>query len=642
FQPVYREVLDKEHEVHILLNRGKEMLSKLGRSNEATNLKVKLDNTRKQWDKIRKEATNRNNRLQGCLENCKRFHSALDNFTPWLEQAEHRLGSMQPISFKKKELDKQIKELQLFKNDVNKHSQEYESVKNLGETLMNCCDTDKDVVRDELNQLKRRWDELHAAIGERAHDLDDIGRRLGHYQDNVRDLQHSLGRCEDKFVAGSSGNDAKNLQRMKNLQEEVEGLKKQLDNVKDIAESLIADASPVTDTSHISKEVNDLEDRFNKLNKGVEGRCADLEAASQLVDEFKDQVKSVNYELTALEEELDNMSPIGRDLDTVNSQMDEIKIFIRKVEKAHEDVAELDRNCKEIIKQGYSSDARGLKDQIDYLRRQLGKIDDRAKHRERDIDAMLNKLDHFYDAYKDATKDLENAASEERAFRPVGADVDTVKAQQQEFKQFKREKMEPLGREIDQVNKTGQGLIQSAVSTVNTTELEGNLEYLNSQFNALKEKLRDRERKLDIALLQSGKFQDALNGLLKWLEETEEMVANQRQPSSDYNIVKAQLQEQKFLRRMLTDRESGIKSLIQIGAEVSANVDASEKANIDSQLDDIVKRFNRLDHGCRDRTELLERCLAVAKRYQGKVHPLVDWLDNTEKKLAAMDTIPTD
>lgn len=50
---------------------------------------------------------------------------------------------------------------------------------------------------------------------------------------------------------------------------------------------------------------------------------------------------------------------------------------------------------------------------------------------------------------------------------------------------------------------------------------------------------------MDVGLLQSGKFQEALAGLAKWLTDTEEMVANQKPPSADYKVVKAQLQEQK-------------------------------------------------------------------------------------------------
>lgn len=57
--------------------------------------------------------------------------------------------------------------------------------------------------------------------------------------------------------------------------------------------------------------------------------------------------------------------------------------------------------------------------------------------------------------------------------------------------------------------------------------------------------LNERDRKLDVGLLQSGKFQEALAGLAKWLTDTEDMVANQKPPSADYKVVKAQLQEQK-------------------------------------------------------------------------------------------------
>ena len=55
----------------------------------------------------------------------------------------------------------------------------------------------------------------------------------------------------------------------------------------------------------------------------------------------------------------------------------------------------------------------------------------------------------------------------------------------------------------------------------------------------------DRERKLDHALLASGKFSEALSSLFDWLEETEELIANQKPPSADYKVCKAQLQEQK-------------------------------------------------------------------------------------------------
>lgn len=50
---------------------------------------------------------------------------------------------------------------------------------------------------------------------------------------------------------------------------------------------------------------------------------------------------------------------------------------------------------------------------------------------------------------------------------------------------------------------------------------------------------------LQEALLHCGKFQDALEPLLSWLADTEELISNQKPPSAEYKVVKAQIQEQK-------------------------------------------------------------------------------------------------
>lgn len=55
----------------------------------------------------------------------------------------------------------------------------------------------------------------------------------------------------------------------------------------------------------------------------------------------------------------------------------------------------------------------------------------------------------------------------------------------------------------------------------------------------------ERIAQLQEALLHCGKFQDALEPLLSWLSDTEELVANQKPPSAEYRVVKAQIQEQK-------------------------------------------------------------------------------------------------
>lgn len=69
--------------------------------------------------------------------------------------------------------------------------------------------------------------------------------------------------------------------------------------------------------------------------------------------------------------------------------------------------------------------------------------------------------------------------------------------------------------------------------------------YNNKYGHVFWTQVAERIAQLQEALLHCGKFQDALEPLLSWLSDTEELVANQRPPSAEYRVVKAQIQEQK-------------------------------------------------------------------------------------------------
>lgn len=64
------------------------------------------------------------------------------------------------------------------------------------------------------------------------------------------------------------------------------------------------------------------------------------------------------------------------------------------------------------------------------------------------------------------------------------------------------------------------------------------MEKMNDLWNSLKQSVADRERKLEKGLLQSGKFQEALNGLLAWMDEMDDMIANQvRKGSTNTSVI---------------------------------------------------------------------------------------------------------
>ena len=157
--------MGKEHEVIMLLNKGRDILVRSQKLENRT-LQRDLDKMQSQWDRLKKDTLERHTKLQTCAEHCNKYYRAQNIFLPWLRQAEDKLESLKPASFKRKDIEKQLKELSSFRNEVWKKSGEFENNNTLGETFVSACDIDKDVVKNELGAMKTRWDKLNNGEGD--------------------------------------------------------------------------------------------------------------------------------------------------------------------------------------------------------------------------------------------------------------------------------------------------------------------------------------------------------------------------------------------------------------------------------------------------------------------------------------------
>merc|ERR1712106_611605 len=107
-------------------------------------------------------------------------------------------------------------------------------------------------------------------------------------------------------------------------------------------------------------------------------------------------------------------------------------------------------------------------------------------------------------------------------------------------------------------------------------------------------------------------------------------------------VVKAQVQEQKFVQKLLNDRKGAVASLVKTGQEIAASADPTERRRIEGEVQALQDRYGSLNQKCADRMDLLEDAMKIAKEYSDKLGPLEKWLDKTEKKVKEMETVPTE
>uniref|UniRef100_W8BA19 Dystonin n=1 Tax=Ceratitis capitata TaxID=7213 RepID=W8BA19_CERCA len=641
-EPIYREVMAREHEIIMLINKGKE----LGDRQQHRTVKRDLERIQQLWDKLRREVAERQSRLQTCMEHCKKYSQTSETFLSWLRIAEDKLANLTPGKLYKSNVENRLRDIQTLRSEVWKHSNEYESTKGLGETFIAYCDIDKDPIKCELQDIKDRWEKLNNDLINKTQDIENCSRRLSDFNDHLRNLDNAVGRCEDRLAAhdalGGAAKDPKLLERVKAIRDELVKLEKPLTDLKSMAKTISSECQAAGgDGDHLCDDVDGMFDRVSDLNVRLNDRFVELQSAASTISKLNEQIKNFLADLNNLEHEIENLAPPGREVSIIKSQLKKTSDIHSKLNHMSNAVNDMERSSAALIDSGISTENQ-IPAQISLIRNTLSRLDNQCRNRENDLENTLQLLNEFNDLKQQALDDLRNVKSEFHSFKPVSSELDQIRRQQEDFRNFRNLKVENLAQKISKVNNNGRDLVRSAGNGVSTAVIEKDLESLNDNWNNLKELMNERERRLDVALLQSGRFQEALSGLSKWLFDTEEMVANQKPPSADYKVVKAQLQEQKFLKKMLMDRQNSMSSLSLMGMEVANACEPSERDSIEGQLNDLVKRFDSLTNGAEQRESDLEAAMDVAKAFQDKIIPLELWLDGVERSIKNMELVPTD
>ncbi|KTF95279.1 hypothetical protein cypCar_00002954, partial [Cyprinus carpio] len=174
-----------------------------------------------------------------------------------------------------------------------------------------------------------------------------------------------------------------------------------------------------------------------------------------------------------------------------------------------------------------------------------------------------------------------------------------------------------------------------------TQGLEHDLETTNLRWNSINKRVAERIAQLQEALLHCGKFQDALEPLLSWLSDTEELIANQKPPSAEYRVVKAQIQEQKLLQRLLDDRLGTVEMIRAEGERIASTAETQDRDKIQKHLKSLEERWTNLLEKASARQQQLEELQVLALQFHEAVEPLGEWLSATERRLSSAEPMGT-
>ncbi|XP_039595052.1 dystonin isoform X3 [Polypterus senegalus] len=611
---------------------------------ERTALQNQLATLQGKWDTLRKQSADYSERAQVCLKQAQKYKEHLEKVQPWIEDCEKQLTQV-TVSVDPAEVDCSISRARTLQKDVDKHRGVVELFHNAADSLLEVTQADHEPVKEEKANVTQKVENISEILQQKRDTLDKIAQRLKEFNDTHKEVrEHLKGARQQLTVHESLGAQVysnKHLTNMKAQQKALETLGTQVGSLKGLAQGLVVDASDAAGVSDLLLKVESLDTEFKSVKQQVEDVSSFLETKLQGIGQFQNSIREMFSQFSDLDDELDSMQPVGRDLDVLRLQKEDMRNFIKKLQELIDNTATANKNCQQMLEKEGSPDLPGLKRDLEALNKQCGKLMDRAKGRQDQVEAIYSRVDEFYQKLKELSEKCIVVEEHEESQGAVRMEIEIVNQQLDAFKVFQKEEIEPLQGKLQDVNWIGQGLIQSAAKTTNTQKLEQDLEDINMRCNTLNKKVAERAALLHEALLHCGRFQDALESLLSWLTDTEELVANQKPPSAEFKVVKAQIQEQKLLQRLLEDRKPTVDIIKREGEKISASVESPDKEKTLKELVTLGQRWESLLGKAETRHRQLECILVVAQQFHETLEPLTEWLTSMEKRLANTEPIGT-
>ncbi|XP_038613930.1 microtubule-actin cross-linking factor 1 isoform X2 [Tachyglossus aculeatus] len=628
----------------VIVAEGETLLLSVQPGEEKAALQGQLAALKSHWAELGKHAADRQARLKDCLHKAQKYQWHVDDLVPWIEDCKSKLSGLQ-VTLDPAQLEATLLRAKGLLSDVEKRRSLLELLNGAADLLLDSAQADEDDVRDEKAALERTVDAVTEELRAKTGSLEEMAQRLREFQESVQTVEKKLDGARHQLeildALGPQACSNKNLEKLRAHQETLQALEPQVDYLKRFTQGLLEDAPDGQGSSQLLHQAEAAERDFASVRHRVDEGCRAMESKLDGIGQFHGRVREMFSQLADLDDQLDGMGAVGRDADSLQSQIEDVRLFSGRVRGLKADVAAAREECQRMLDEEGSPDLLGLKRELETLNKQCGKLMERGGARQEQLETTLARVEDFYNRLKELNR-MTTAAEEGEALQwVVGTEVDAINQQLADFKMFQKEQVDPLQLKLQQVNGLGQGLIQSAGKNCDVQGLEHDMEEINARWNTLNKKVAQRIAQLQEALLHCGKFQDALEPLLSWLADTEDLIANQKPPSAEYKVVKAQIQEQKLLQRLLDDRKATVEMIQAEGGRIAQAAEPVDQEKIVGQLESLEGRWAGLLHKAAARQRQLEEILVLAKEFHETTEPISDFLSVTEKKLANSEPVGT-
>lgn len=389
------------------------------------------------WDEVKKNSAEQAENLKVALLRSQKYHEHAEKLSSWIqdcEAGESRVKlTVDPVG-----VEDSISQVKALQKDVDKHRGLVEQLNTAAESLLEVANADTETVKEQMDTVGKQVDKLVEALQSKRESLEKISHTVKEFNDSYKELKGQFEGAKkqvDSYESqGVQAHSNKNLTNMKAQHKSLEGVQSQVEHMKALAKDLVVDVPDAEGVTDLLLQADSVEKDYQNLNDKIGEACQVLESKLQGIGLFQNKIRDMFTNFTELDDELDSMAPVDLDLATLKEQQDSIQHFISKLRELMANTDNAGDSCKKMLESESSPDLLGLKRDLDALSKQCGKLLDRAKGREVQVQSTLTKLDELYGKLHQVEDKLHSAVDKETSQEAVGMETEVINRQLEAFK----------------------------------------------------------------------------------------------------------------------------------------------------------------------------------------------------------------
>ncbi|RXM31483.1 hypothetical protein EOD39_6947 [Acipenser ruthenus] len=632
------EILQHRYNLEKMLKIA-EMLFSYSEEMEKHPLESHLESLQDRCHSVSLKNSNAALQLEHAKSLLSQFSEAYSEVSPWLQETQALISQLSLHTISYEDFKQQQELLQGLRELIAEHKPLIARLKSVSVRLVELSHAQGEAFAEKSKAAEELYGTIKERVRQAACVLEEALPRYTQLTERMSLMSESLDRLQSRLQApvtlrGESSRIQEQLEDNRHTLSELDKLELGLNTVRTQAAELIANAQTTGDSSivaAIQERVSNLGQQWEETQTQARDREKWLLNLLNLASKFWSDLADITVTLNDTQQAVLELNGTRSSPDSIRQSLDTMQTLRGDIDSIQGDLDMLGILGVDLMSACGDTDKPDVTKSLDELYCMWNNLSTLWTERYNKLEDCLQTAVQYQEAIELLFEWLESAETRAAQEFFIGVDLETVKQQLCDLKEFKRElyqqkiEMECLNHRLS--SRLPQGSEQQAGSTELTD--------FRQRWDCLERETVSRQHQLESALLGLGQFQHTLDELHTWLSHTTDLLQGSRSITIDLQTCEIELAKHKVLRNDVMSHVRTMESLNQAGRELLEAGAGDSPHGLQARLEDLNEHWEFVHCETERRQLELENNLSQVQDVTMEIQDLLQWLEHTELRLSS-------